>query len=88
MAETDTAQAGSREPDNQDASRRMSPETREKVARFEDKLYQQALQEQRDALPDTSIHAGGGTAMDRVDSYYPKHDVPIYVGPEQADRPG
>lgn len=66
----------------------MSADTKKKLADFEDKLYQQMLEEKRAAMPDTSIHSTGGSELDAVDHYYPKEDIPIYSSGmnKQIDR--
>lgn len=66
----------------------MSADTQKKLADFENKLYQQMLEDKRAAMPDTSIHRTGGSELDAVDHYYPKHDVPIYSSGmnKQIDR--
>lgn len=66
----------------------MSADTKAKLAKFEDELYQKMLEDKRAAMPDTSIHSTGGSELDAVDHYYPKEDIPIYSSGmnKQIDR--
>lgn len=56
----------------------MSDGTKARLADFENKLYQQALEAKRASLPDTSIHSGGSSELDVLGDYYPDEDIPIY----------
>ncbi|MGI6591347.1 MAG: hypothetical protein ACOX1O_07060 [Eggerthellaceae bacterium] len=77
MADADQKAAGAAQ--DPEPSVHMSSETEKKVAAFENKLYQQALEEARKQMPDTSIHGiSNASEIDSVSAYYPKHDVPIY----------
>ncbi len=75
--ENGTNRAGG-ESDQEIPITHMSDDTKKRLADFENRLYQQALEAKRASLPDTSIHGGGGGELDVLGDYYPDEDIPIY----------